>query len=528
MAQSIQDYFLGKAGSQHSGVGTFNSNPALAADAAFLEPFFNMPGTGMQQRAAQGPITQATGPATSTTPRPAAVTTGGTRAAAPAPTTPPPVADPTADFRARQEEIQRKGSEEMYAKMGLDMQGNPLQQGADINSMFGIQGLDTKDMYGQFGITKPDYQAPDSQEYKDLLAKQKELSDIDRRAELEAQYKVQVENISNNYAIKREQLARDVENNRNERISSLYAVGVVNPLSSGVANIGTASQEYQDRQEILLNQQEAVEKDLAYARFFEQSTEEIERRLTSINASIKSLEDNAKAEYQSQVDEFGRSVDLVDRLVSVWKENNRISEKERADGIQAFGSLVQNFGSAAFNGMDATELANMEGMLGYFPGSLVSGIENLKKTELKNEKIQTHMVGGSLYSIERDSEGNIIPTLIIAAPAKAGGSGSSASDKDLKAMFSEASKLMPELAKGSLEWSQAYNRIAAQYPEFAVPDAAGKTIIDDALGGSAGYNPATGTFDQSKATGFAKAGDKSKKKTTSSSTSGETTADDFS
>lgn len=505
---AIQDYFLGKVKNEIQNPSTSPIyKSGMEADAAFLTPFFNMPSsTAPNMSTPKGPV-YAPPP---TQPKSAITQTAKTGGIA-APVTPP----------AETGGVLRPGEtvEERNARLGFGPKTDPTieekfgiedtgKTEKDMFSMFGVDSTDPNSLYGKFGITQPDYNAPDSQEYKDLQAEQKKLGDVDRRERLQKYYEDEVKRIEGDYQIRREQLGVDVENARNERISSLYDVGVVNPLSSGLASIGTASDKYQREQENLLNQKEAVEKQLAYASFFDMETGEIERRIESINASIKSHEDNAKAEYQQQVEEFGRGVQLVDKLIGVWKENNRVSEAEREDAQGAFNDLVKNFGSAAFNGMDASSLAEMEAALGYPAGSLQSGITQLKKDELTDKPMDLRTIGGSLYNIERDADGNIVPTLIIAKPAGGGGSGgsTSVSDKELKAMFSEASKLMPNLAKRDLEWDQAYNRIAAQYPDFAIPGADGKTIIDDALGGSAGYDPQTGTFDSSKASGYAKSG----------------------
>lgn len=478
----------------------------MEADAAFLTPFFNMPSsTAPNMSTPKGPV-YAPPP---TQPKSAITQTAKTGGIA-TPVTPP----------AETGGVLRPGEtvEERNARLGFGPKTDPTieekfgiedigKTEKDMFSMFGVDSTDPNSLYGKFGITQPDYNAPDSQEYKDLVAQQKTLSDIDRRDALRKNYEKEVERISGDYEIKRQQLGIDVENARNERISSLYDVGVVNPLSSGMASIGTASDDYKRRQEGLLDQLEAVEKQKAYAQFFDLETGEIERRLESINTAIANEQENAKAEYQQQVDEFGRGVQLVDKLIGVWKENNRVSEAEREDAQGAFNDLVKNFGSAAFNGMDSSSLAEMEAALGYPAGSLQSGITQLKKDELTDKPMDLRTIGGSLYNIERDANGNIVPTLIIAKPAGGGGSGgTSVSDKDLKAMFNEADSMRKELADGKLDWGQAYNRIARQYPDFAVPDSSGKTIIDDALGGSGGYDPSTGTFDSSKATGYAKSG----------------------
>ena len=83
------------------------------------------------------------------------------------------------------------------------------------------------------------------------------------------------------------------------------------------------------------------------------------------------------------------------------------------------------------------------------------------------------------------------------------GSGTTAMNK----MYTAADTIRKELTAGTMDWGQAYNRIAAQYPEFNKPipgDATGKTYIDAALGGQAVYNQSG--YSPEESTGFAKQG----------------------
>lgn len=541
---SIQDFYSTMAS---SAMQTPNSPYAksLDANAAFLMPFFNMPsqkpGANVQTPADPKPATQT--PTTRTTAPPATQTPTQT------------VAQPLTDLQKAEKQalidrgatydaMHNTDSKQISGKSGgLSMLPPPgytytsdrppsgmmwaykengervsVPSGyfandqsieADMFSMFGIDKTDPNALYDQFGLERPEYEKPSGAEYDALVQQQKELSDIDRRDELQANYENEVKNITAMYETKREELTKQVENSRNEQISGLYSIGVVNPLSSGLASIGTASEEFKRKQEGLLAQEEAAQKQLAYARYFDLDTKEIERRLNSINSAITAQNEQAQAEYDARVADFDRGVQLVDKLVNVWKENNRVEEKQRADAQDAFNDLVKNFGSGAFNGMDAAQLSDLEAALGYPTGSLQSGITALKKEELKNESMELRTIGGNLYSIERDAEGNIVPKLIIAKPAGSGGSGST-TDKELSQMFDEADQLRDDLASGKIDWGQAYQRIAREFPQFNEPDASGRTAIDDALGGSAGYDPATGTFDSSKATGYAREGQGSK------------------
>ena len=74
-------------------------------------------------------------------------------------------------------------------------------------------------------------------------------------------------------------------------------------------------------------------------------------------------------------------------------------------------------------------------------------------------------------------------------------------------MYAEADATRKEIQDGKMDWGQAYNRIAAQYPEANKPipgDASGKTYIDAALGGQAVMEG--GVYSAEKSTGYAKAG----------------------
>lgn len=508
---SLQDFYTNMA---TQAVKTPNSPyaKALDANAAFLMPFFNMPS---QQQGPNVPTTQQpSAPAPTPAPTKAAATVPTQTqqpAATPAPAAPEKGTEPaglTLGAESAGMFKQEFGRSPTMAELQKYVQGQFVPEqtdtGTDMFSMFGINKEDPNSLYDQFGLEKPEYQAPDSQEYKDLTAERQDLADIDRREELQKRYEMEVENITAKYNIEREQLAERVENSRQEQISGLYNVGVVNPLSSGLASIGTASEKYHNQQKGLLAQLEAAEKQKAYAQFFDLETKEIDRRREIIQNQITSLEEQAQAEYDARVADFDRGVQLVDKLVSVWKENNRVEEKQRSDAQDAFNDLISNFGSGAFTGMNAADLAELESALGYPAGSLQSGITALKKKELsEGDELELRTIGGSLYNVYKDAEGNVKADLIIAKPAGSGGGGTSASDKDLKAMFNDADALRDDLASGKIDWGQAYNRLARQYPDFNVPDNSGRTILDDALGGSGGYDAATGSFDPGKATGYA-------------------------
>ena len=77
----------------------------------------------------------------------------------------------------------------------------------------------------------------------------------------------------------------------------------------------------------------------------------------------------------------------------------------------------------------------------------------------------------------------------------------------LTKMYAEADSMRKELQEGKADWGQAYNRIAAQYPEANKPipgDPSGKTYIDAALGGQAVMEG--GVYNPEKSAGYAKAG----------------------
>lgn len=82
-------------------------------------------------------------------------------------------------------------------------------------------------------------------------------------------------------------------------------------------------------------------------------------------------------------------------------------------------------------------------------------------------------------------------------------------------MYTEADATRKEIQDGKIDWGQAYNRIAAQYPDAnkKIPgDPSGKTYIDAALGGQAVFDG--GQYNPEKSTGFAKTGTKQAKKYT--------------
>ncbi len=126
--------------------------------------------------------------------------------------------------------------------------------------------------------------------------------------------------------------------------------------------------------------------------------------------------------------------------------------------------------------------------------------KSLLDDSMKQQQGELREIGGSLYQVSYDpATGGYKTVLVKGKPAD--GSGSPATNK----LFTEADGVRKELAEGKIDWGQGFNRMKAQFP--GVPD----SQIDAALGGSGGYDPATGSFDQSKATGFAKEGNRSGK-----------------
>lgn len=121
---------------------------------------------------------------------------------------------------------------------------------------------------------------------------------------------------------------------------------------------------------------------------------------------------------------------------------------------------------------------------------------------------ETDAAGNVTYITVDERTGEIISSATggrIGKPMRSsgGGGGGSSSGANMEDLFNEADALRKELAKGDVDWGQAWNRLKAQFPQ------ADNGMIDAALGGSAGFDPQTGEFDPTKATGFGQEGSRS-------------------
>ncbi len=244
------------------------------------------------------------------------------------------------------------------------------------------------------------------------------------------------------YDIERSDLATRTENLRQSQISGLYSVGVVNPLSSGLASIGAASEETKNKELRNIDAVERAEKNLAIKEIYGLEAEEEKAALEfAVNERdrIKSEEDEKYAKDRQYW------TDKTSQINNVWtkyKDGKTIENQERDDARGNITTLITQFGSAAFEGLTEEKLAELEKAAGYPEGSLVRGIKTLKEQEIAakaaGKALNLREIDGSLYNITSDKDGNVKSELVIKGKSSAKKEGEYKFDTTAKGMLLNA------------------------------------------------------------------------------------------
>ena len=386
-------------GTAPAGVVTPPKNPVtlqLEDEAANMEMYGTAVPTPEQQAA--GAITQGS------------IVSGGIAGPpgwTPQPTAPTPPAPP-------KEQAGANGATNGGNKSAItDMKGLGESYGVEPMPTYEGLGDEDKALVDSYGAKvkelAPDY---DPNYFKELLAQQTSA-------------------ISSKYAQKAIQEKEDAENSRMSQISGLYSIGVVNPLSSGLASIGTASKKMLDDRLDTLAGLENQEKLLAIEKMYGLQTAEREKTLNYYQGEIDRKKQEADDEYTRQRQQWTDSWQNISSLISLRDSEKKATaeEKKTAQDSLIFG--LENFGSGFLEGVDETGLAKMSEAMGYSANTLYNSLEYIKGKNLKGEEMNLKTVNGSLYNVYQDAKGNIKSDLII--KGKGTGTGVGGTDDPLVA-----------------------------------------------------------------------------------------------
>jgi len=339
--------------------------------------------------------------------------------------------------------------------------------GKSIYEMYGMPaGSQPTDIYSMYGATAPTYTAPNTGEYDSILKEQ--LNPAARQEDIRAELAKQEASIRGAYGLERERLKQQTENERKSQLSNLYSVGIVNPASSGVSSIGTASDTVLAERLAATDAAEqaalAQASDVAYGRKSDLSKD----RYSTAEKMRADAEQKAKDTYEMDRQKISDSVSMVNNVVNAWKSGQQISKEAKAEAVDKVNYLLDAFGSKAIDGMTDQQINELEQSAGlpsgYIKGKASQSIAKVEKADLKE-------INGNMYSVTYDASGQPIFKLEIAKPVKPTGSGSGSGG-------------------GS---SKFPNEFKAWYTQsYGVPPVQGETVSEDTytqwkdFGGTAG------------------------------------------
>ena len=293
------------------------------------------------------------------------------------------------------------------------------ERGIDINSIYNNPAPTLPPTAGPTGPSgtsaaggvkaPPTYKKPDTSVQDTAIAKYAPTYDPDA---IDTAMNAELNAIATKWNIKRQQAKEETENERLSQISNLYGVGVVNPLSSGLASIGTASQGIQDKRLAAIGSQESAEQVAATQRAYGLKTTGQATALDFAKEQKAKVEKEAADDYARQRQDWNDSVAQVKDAAAAVKAG-QTTDKETKDQAQENIKNILATGSASFEGVDAAELAAMEKAAGWPSGTLEKAIAAKKEQEMLNRKTYTTKDGIFVMEVGKDGVAKLKPLLKI-------------------------------------------------------------------------------------------------------------------
>ena len=305
----------------------------------------------------------------------------------------------------------------------------------DLSSIFGNEGRGQQQggtgskLASMFNVDLPGQQegGQGRQSQRKQVAQEKVQQGLNReesRRQIQKQLNEQLSFIEEEYNRKREKAREKTENQRKSQISNLTSVGVTNPVSSGVASIGSASEKSLNERLDQISRAEAAEKAKARAQALGKSTQQFDKEIQTAQQELERINEQEQQQIENQQQKFENKVNLVQSKVNALQSGRKLDIQEKERTKENVLDLVENFGTAAFEGMDESELEDMAKAAGFNPSAFKSGVKNLKEKELQNKKLNMRKVGGSLYNITRGEDGKVKADLLIQDPENTEDTGS--------------------------------------------------------------------------------------------------------
>lgn len=218
-------------------------------------------------------------------------------------------------------------------------------------------------------------------------------------------------NIKAKYDIQRNDAATQTENERKSQISNLYGVGIVNPASSGVTSIGSASSDTLNDRMGKISAEEGAEVEQAKATSYNKGVAAKSAALAYAQDQTKAANDAAATKYANDRQAWQDSVSQINDTVNLYKAGTAVDKTQQTLAQTNIKNMLTLFGSQAFDGITADDLSNLEGAAGLPAGSLSSAVQTIKEKELtSSSKLKIVSRPDGIYSVQTDANG--VATLV--------------------------------------------------------------------------------------------------------------------
>jgi len=270
---------------------------------------------------------------------------------------------------------------------------------SSILGMYGVTGNQPTDLATLYGGTTPEYKAPDTTTSQSLIDKYAPTVNPDAT---KAQLDTELADIKTRYDIQREQAAKKTEGERMNQISSLYSMGVVNPLSSGVGGIGVASNDILNQRMDQLSANQAAEESIAKAKAYDRNTSEQEKALAFAQDQQKAAETKAQEKYTNDRQLMADKVSMVQSVVDAFKSGKTTAKEDKQTAQDNLKDLISTYGSSYFDAMTVDEINNMSQATGLSKDGLMKGLQNLKTKEIEANKNKQNA-----FTVEKGDDGSL-------------------------------------------------------------------------------------------------------------------------
>ena len=297
-------------------------------------------------------------------------------------------------------------------------------------SLTGNASLDAflKQIQGGTGTT---YNAPDTTSLDaQITAAQAKANDT---AGIDSALAAKLAQIDAQYANEEKNIRQQSADSQAADFSNLAGVGAgFNPLSSGGKSVANANAATLDKFLTNLNMRKQAETAASIATAQGQKNEAAKDALAGLMQQRDTLKSDATAAYERDRQKVQDTISELNSAASLASQFDP-SQKDMARNSSLVSSTFDMLGSKAFDGSTPEALALMEKSAGLPAGYVAMAKKALAEKERSGVKVdngELRDIGGNLYQITYDENGNAIPRLIqgkTAAGLRTGGGGSGAS-----------------------------------------------------------------------------------------------------